>query len=361
MALRTRFARRRLAGLLTAVAALGAVAAAPSVPSATAAPGSPGTRPSFCGHDSRSTPYAGYLCAQEGDLLDVRIGDVHPTQPSLGYDEVYYKLGRYTLGKDAINKKFADWCEADGRLDAVAAQPGARLDDPSSFTCALPRGGETAESIAAMKTVVIGPGGEPFLTDGHHTLTAFDETPDGGPDLHVRVRVQANYSTLTRQDFWAQMIAHKWTYLLDPQGDPVKVNQLPTSLGLSSFQNDRYRSLLYFGRDIGYTQNGLPFQEFYWGDWIRDTQPAGLTTWSDTDLAGYLAAVKASTRAMTALPKSTVVDNGFTAAQLGALDAWNAGKAENKGEFDKLSKPYGEAKPGKIAYALEYKRVHGLD
>ena len=55
-----------------------------------------------------------YLCAKEGDLLDVRIGDVHATQPSLGYDEVYYKLGRYTLGKDTINKKFDDWCEANG-------------------------------------------------------------------------------------------------------------------------------------------------------------------------------------------------------------------------------------------------------
>lgn len=48
-----------------------------------------------------------YLCAKPGDIVDVRIGDVHPTQPSLGYDEVYYKLGRYTLGKDTINKKFA--------------------------------------------------------------------------------------------------------------------------------------------------------------------------------------------------------------------------------------------------------------
>ncbi|MGW4817418.1 ParB/Srx family N-terminal domain-containing protein [Streptomyces sp. NPDC004227] len=96
---------------------------------------------------------------------------MHPTQPSLGYDEVYYKLGRYTLGKDAINKKFDDWCEADGRSAAATVFRDTRLDDPSSFTCELPVGAETADSIAPMKTVVIGPGGEPFLTDGHHTLT----------------------------------------------------------------------------------------------------------------------------------------------------------------------------------------------
>ncbi|MFE7189541.1 ParB/Srx family N-terminal domain-containing protein [Kitasatospora sp. NPDC057541] len=343
-------------------AALGAVAVAVvvSAPTAYAAPGAPGARPPLCGHDNRSTPFTQYLCAEPGELLDVRIGDVHPTQPALGYDEVYYKLGRYTLGKDAINKKFGDWCEADGRVDVATAQPGARLDDPSSFTCKLPVGAETADSVAAMKTVVIGPHGEPFLTDGHHTLTSFYETPDGGADLHVRLRVLANYSSLTRQDFWDRMQANKWVYLRGPEGDRVKVNKLPTGVGLANFSDDKYRSLLYFGRDIGYTQNSLPFQEFYWGSWVRDAKPVDLSGWDRNDLGNYLATVRSLTRTMTALPKATVVDSGFTAADLGALDQWNAGKPDTKGEFDKLSKPYSDAKPGKLGYALEYKRVNGL-
>lgn len=331
-----------------------------AAPVALAAPGAPGTRPDFCRHDNRNTPFAQYLCARTGDLFDVRIGDVHPTQPSLGFDEVYYKLGRYTLGKDAVNKKFDDWCEADGRVGAATVNAGARLDDPSSFTCRLPVGGETADSIAAMKTVVIGPGGEPFLTDGHHTLTSFYETPDGGANLHVRLRVLADFSTLTRQDFWSEMEQNKWVYLRDPDGGPVTVDKLPTSVGLANFMDDKYRSLLYFGRDIGYSQNSLPFQEFYWGSWVRGSHPVDLSTWDSNDLAGYLATVKSLTQAMTALPKSTVVDSGFTASDLSALDAWNAGKAADKGEFDKLSKPYSDAKPGKLAYALEYKLVHDL-
>ena len=53
------------------------------------------------------------------------------------------------------------------------------------------------------------------------------------------------------------------------------------------------------------------------------------------------------------------MNNGFTASQLGVLGAWNDGKDSDKGEFGKLSKPYSDAKPGKIAYALEYKAVHG--
>jgi hypothetical protein len=97
-----------------------------------AAPGASGTRPDMCHHDQGHEAAEQYLCAQAGDMVDVRIGDVLPTQPSLGYDEVYYKLGRYTLGKDAINKKFDDWCEASGLVPAAWVNPGARLDDPAA-------------------------------------------------------------------------------------------------------------------------------------------------------------------------------------------------------------------------------------
>ncbi len=138
-------------------AALAVVVA--SAPAAFADPGAAGTRPVSCNRTDGGTAFERYLCAAPGDLLDVRMGDVHPTQPSVGYDEVYYKLGRYTLGKDETNKKFDDWCEADGRAVAATVSSGARLDDPSSFTCELPVGGETSESVGAMKTVVIGPGG----------------------------------------------------------------------------------------------------------------------------------------------------------------------------------------------------------
>ena len=144
----------RIIALTTALTAT-LSAAAVSTETATAAP-TPITddRAASC-----TTGSTADFCAAPDTLLDVRIGDVHPTQPSLGYDEVYYKLGRYStaLSKDAVNKKFDDWCEADGRVEAATVSPGARLDRPSSFTCELPRGAETAESTAPMKTVVIGP------------------------------------------------------------------------------------------------------------------------------------------------------------------------------------------------------------
>ena len=301
------------------------------------------------------------LCAPVGDLLDVRIGDVHPTQPSLGYDEVYYKLGRYDadLSKDAINKKFADWCEANGQQDAASAQPDATLTDPSTFTCTVPVGSETADTIAPMKTVVIGPQGVLYLTDGHHTLTSFQE--NSGPDVHVRLRVLGNLSGLSDADFWAAMQANKWTWLRDVNGDAITPAQLPSNVGLSNFEDDRFRSILYFARDIGYSADGaVPFQEFYWGTWLRTRADIPVAAWNQDDWAGSLALAKQLTQAQVALGAGTVVDpqSGYTAGDLSVLGAWNDGKAESKGEWAKLAKPYSDAKPGKLAYMTEYRLRH---
>ncbi|MGW0175663.1 hypothetical protein ACWDUM_17725 [Rhodococcus sp. NPDC003322] len=95
------------------------------------------------------------------------------------------------------------------------------------------------------------------------------------------------------------------------------------------------------------------------GSWLRAGGGGDLSGWDPHDAASYLTTVEQVTRAQTALPGDATVDDDFTAAQLGTLTQWNAGKAADKGEFGKLSKPYSDDKPGKIAYALEYKAAHG--
>jgi hypothetical protein len=298
------------------------------------------------------------LCSAPDTLLDVRIGDVHPTQPSLGYDEVYYKLGRYTpaLSKDAVNKEFDDWCEANGQEEAASVPAGATITDASTFTCTVPVGSETADTIEPMKTVVIGPGGTLYLTDGHHTLTSFAE--ESGLDVHVRLRVLGNLSGLDETAFWQTMQDNKWVWLRDVTGKAITPAQLPSNVGLANFEDDRARSIMYFARDIGYTADGaVPFQEFYWGSWLRGREDIDLAGWDQDDWDASLALVERITRAQVALPRDTVIDqeSGYTAADLSTLTAWNDGKASTKGEWAKLSQPYSAEKPGKLAYMVAYR------
>ncbi|MFB7495084.1 ParB/Srx family N-terminal domain-containing protein [Streptomyces sp. NPDC056161] len=338
--------RRRTAAALTAVAlAAGAVVTGAGAAQAQA---------QGCGAGRASQ-----VCAQPGELLDVTLGELHPTQSVLGYDEVYYKLGRYGSDKDEaagdFNKRFDDWCETNGQGEAASVRPGARLDDPASFSCTVPLGQETADSVAGMKTAVVGPGGKLYLTDGHHTLTVFDELPDGGDALHIRVRVTDNFSSLSTAAFWQRMTDERKVWLRDENDRPITVDQLPDRLGLAHFHDDLYRGLVYFTRDIGYAvpDDASEFLEFYWGEWLRDRLPVPAA--GPSDPAAYLSLVKQASQAMAALGGDDPVAGGRTAAELGKMAQWNDGKKETGGEFAKVSKPITDAKPGKLAYALDFK------
>ena len=300
-----------------------------------------------------SGPNERYCSAASGDLLELSLGELRPTQPSLGYDEVYYRLGRYTLGPDGTEQLLDQWCATNGQEALGEAQTGAKISDPTSFSCAVAVGSETDETKAPMKTVVIGPGGQPYLTDGHHTLTSFWEAPGGGPDTRVRLKVAGNLSTLAPEVFWNEMRDRGWTWLQDAEGNPVEPEALPKSLGLKQFANDQYREVLYFARDVGYEQddNSPAFQEFYWGDWLRSQpdpslRPAGTDL---NELTPYLGLVQRIGEAIVALPPDAAIDAGRTAEQLGRMEQFGQ-KA-----FDALPQPIDSPKPGKLAYAIAYK------
>ncbi|RYJ24785.1 hypothetical protein CU044_4696 [Streptomyces sp. L-9-10] len=340
-------ARGLAAGLAAGAFALGGVVASGSpVSAAPTAPAGTGTK-----HAA--------LKAEAGDLLDVTLDQLRPTQPSVGFDQIYYKLGRYSGTKDEqngdVNKRFDDWCETNGQEEAATVPPGATLSDPTSFTCTVPVGQETDETRAAMKTVVIGPGGELYLTDGHHSLTSFLETPDGGAKTHIRLRVAANLSGLSPAAFWQTMREKKWVWLRDENNDPITTDQLPQRLGLARFHDDRYRSLVYFTRDIGYQapEAAAEYLEFLWGTWLRER--VNLDTYDLDSPASYLTAIRAASEAMSGTAGDTVIADGRTADELGRMPEWNAGKKPTGGEFGKLSAPISDDKPGKLAYALDFR------
>lgn len=370
-----------------------------------------------------------YLKAAEGDILKVKIKELIPTQPSLGYDQIYYKLGRWQGDfdrptwtadpdsqldyiNDTVGKKFGDYCEDTGQHDfggfaTIAEARAATLADLSSFQCDSEPGADPDDK-AVMKTVVIGYDGNLYLTDGHHSFSALREIFDGGPELDVYVRVSANYSDIaTKEAFWQKMVDQKQAWLVDGDNNPITVDQLPTRLGMANdtepggMSEDKYRSLVYFTRDIAYKQGDLPeFAEFLWGDWIRrqqqvmgtqirvlpyyalsSTTTAGLTdvlakstieesattpgtyeaVAGDSNIS-YSAAVRDVTLQMMKLSGTDVVYGDYTAASLGHItlgaDADETDDALT--ELDELSrgdvKNNGESrKAGKLWYSAHYR------
>ncbi|MFJ1745453.1 ParB/Srx family N-terminal domain-containing protein [Streptomyces sp. NPDC088116] len=358
---RTAGARGLAAGLTVGALALGSVLAGGGPAGATAPRASVGSKTSTgtAAGAGAKTATGAVTAAKAGDLVDVTLDQLHPTQPSIGFDQIYYKLGRYGSTKDeqagSVNKRFDDWCETNGQGEAATAGSGATLSDPSSFSCTVPLGEETDETRAAMKTVVIGPGGKLYLTDGHHSLTSFLEASDGGPKTPIRLRVAANLSDLSAADFWQTMLERKWVWLRDENNNPITTDQLPQRLGLADFHDDRYRSLVYFTRDIGYQapDEAAEYLEFLWGTWLRDR--VDLDAYDLTSHASYLKAIRAASEAMTETDGDTVIADGRTADELGRMSEWNDGKKPTGGEFGKLSAPITDAKPGKLAFALDYR------
>lgn len=289
---------------------------------------------------------ADYSAAKPGELLQVALSELHPTQVAIGHDQVDYKLGRYAVER---NKLFDDYCEANGQGERLAVGKHSRVADPQSFTCEQAVGSRTDD----MKTVVVGPEGQLFLTDGHHTFSTFWALPEAGPQLHVWVRVTDNFSDSPDADaFWTRMQAARKVRLKDATGQPVPVSVLPANLGLQAMQDDAYRSLVYFTREIAYDkprQEGLltapEFLEFYWADWLRTQLP--LTSLDLQTRKGYTQAVESAAKQMVALdPAHVVGDSGMTASQLGGFVNFNTS------EWRKLT-----GNRGKLAYLMGYREA----
>jgi hypothetical protein len=250
-----------------------------------------------------------------GSVVEVSLEQLHPTQTVVGYDQIYFNLGRFAKHR---GKLFNEYCQSNGQGDAHYVPKSADLLNPGSFECEARVGTHPKE----MKTVVIGPGGQMYLTDGHHTFTTFWEQPGAGPQLKMWVRVTADYSdSPDMTSFWQRMNkAHK-VWLKDGNGQVIKPEQLPEHLGLKNLQNDPFRSLVYFVRGAAYgrpSTKGAPpeFLEFYWGDWLRPQ--VNLSRYDLGKRADYHRALTKVGKLMTSLRASAKVGkSGLTVLQLG--------------------------------------------
>lgn len=287
------------------------------------------------------------------DMIEVRLRDVRPTQPSVGFDRVFYKLGRYANDR---KKVFDDYCENNGQDSVLSFSADSNLKDPASFVCKEPVG--TFRSN--LKTVVIGPDSRLYLTDGHHTFNAFWHVAGGGPDARVQVVVTRDYRDFaSMHDFWEQMKVEQNVWLLDVHDQPIAPADLPTSLGLEHFSNDQYRSLMYFTRRIAWNTPGLmtlpddptetypnmPFLEFYWAREIRKT--VNLADFNLAARTGYMEAIRAVGAAIMALRSNDVGGSGRSCEEMGQI------KFFNDRELARIDRPG----TGKIAYMLGFKHV----
>jgi autotransporter-associated beta strand protein len=126
----------------------------------------------------------------------------------------------------------------EGLTEVDAKTTGFDLLSPSQLQTDL---------LGDIEPVVIGPGGVLYLTDGHHTFTALEDSKYGASDPTVYVNVIANFSNLTTAQFWAAMESDDLLLPLN-DGVPQTVNlntgsPIPTSL--QGLNEDVYRGLEY--------------------------------------------------------------------------------------------------------------------
>jgi len=273
-----------------------------------------------------------------GDVVELELGLLKPTQPSIGYEQIFYKLGRYHRDPKTM---FDELCESNGQKGVKHFTDASLPNDNLSYQCK----DEIGTHKDKMKTVVIGPNGQYFLTDGHHTFNVFYQMPSGGERLRVNVLIDKDYRQLADwATFWEKMVAYGDAWLFNEQDRPIDYNQLPTKLGISNFSDDQYRSLVYFVKGVAWDKpmKAIPFLEFYWARELRSSMEG-----SQFDLStqqGYRDALKVTSRTIVAIESRDVGGSGMSAEQLGQLK-----KVDNKA-LEKLLN-----KKGKVTDALNYK------
>jgi len=114
--------------------------------------------------------------------------------------------------------------------------------------------------------LVVGPGGVPYLIDGHHLALALvrHRVTD-----HFEARIEANWRDLSPAEFWKNMRQHGWVYLYDNEGrGPLEPDRLPRKV--TELGDDPYRALAWAVRKRGgYRKTNASFAEFKWAKYFR--------------------------------------------------------------------------------------------
>lgn len=174
----------------------------------------------------------------------VAIADLHPTQLTLGLDEVRRRAA-----------KIARLGEKD-RADLLAEK-------------AVPH--------------VIGPKGRLYMVDHHHLVRALWSLDIDRAGLGERL---ADWSDLDVAAFWPKMEAAGYCWPLDADGNRRPYAAIPSEIG--ALTDNPWRTLARRVRGKAFADLDTPFQEFMWGDYFRSFMSRRLID-TDSDLAADLA------------------------------------------------------------------------
>jgi len=165
--------------------------------------------------------------------MKIKIKHLHPTQMSVGYEQVNEK------SKHMNKKKHKE------------------LDD-YLYEHVVP--------------IVLGPENKMYIIDHHHLCFAAHQS-----DIdEVYGKIIKDFSSMNDIDFWDIMKTNNYIWLYDTDGNNINLSQflllLPDSI--KKLRDDPYRSLAGIVRkEGGFTKDITPFSEFHWANFYRNKIP----------------------------------------------------------------------------------------
>jgi len=165
------------------------------------------------------------MAVREPVLISVAIGDLRPTQITVGMREVKAKRKAWRETSDKKGGKFLG---------------------------------------KHMIPVILGPKDRHYVIDHHHLARALHE--EGVKDLAVTV--VANLSNLEIDSFWFVMDNRNWMHPFDDEGRRRGYRDIPKTV--TELVDDPFRSLAGELRRMGgFAKDTTPFSEFIWADFLR--------------------------------------------------------------------------------------------